>query len=284
MIRMLLTRWLTGRSSLPRQEMYLQRHARVLVEADYHMKLIGMGLVDGVPGVESYLDSIRLAPGEAPPPLGVLRWWFALNYSSIQATPRRDAFQLKGSGVKVQSENELLGQQGQRIHTGKSEELNQRFAASFTQHFAVLAAAYPVYAELRNVFDLAMVAALIRHEDLASRTDWSAAYFRDAQACQVELSAEPKEVESVVNHRLDRPPAFRGGCQWRSPRGRVGHAGSRGSPGRSIRRVAQRSSGVGGPRRFAARSVVVGLMAAATRRDHVFMSSRSMAVTCQRRP
>jgi hypothetical protein len=37
------------------------RVASVLVEADYHMKLIGMGLADGVDGVESYLASIRVA-------------------------------------------------------------------------------------------------------------------------------------------------------------------------------------------------------------------------------
>ena len=35
------------------------RVAGVLVEADYHMKLIGMGLADGVDGVESYLDSLK---------------------------------------------------------------------------------------------------------------------------------------------------------------------------------------------------------------------------------
>ena len=60
------------------------RVASVLVEADYHMKLIGMGLADGVDGVESYLASIRVPAGESPPPMSVLRWWFALNYDAIR--------------------------------------------------------------------------------------------------------------------------------------------------------------------------------------------------------
>ena len=34
-----------------------------MVEADYRMKLVGMGLEQGVPGVESYLASIELGPG-----------------------------------------------------------------------------------------------------------------------------------------------------------------------------------------------------------------------------
>ena len=40
------------------------RAARILVEADYRMKLVGMGLEEGVPGVTSYLNLIKLAPGE----------------------------------------------------------------------------------------------------------------------------------------------------------------------------------------------------------------------------
>lgn len=201
--------WLTQlRDQLGRQDIDVYgidprtRAAHVIVEADYHMKLIGMGLADGVVGVTGYLDSIQVAPGEAPPPLGVLRWWFALNYRSIQSTPARNAFQLQGTGVKVQSENELLSLRGERIHTGKSEQLNQLFAARFTRHFEELAAAYPIYAELRNVFDLAMVSAVMCDEDLVARVGWAAAHFRNPKAYQVAGRPAPRQVESVVNHRV----------------------------------------------------------------------------------
>ena len=40
------------------------RAARVMVEADYRMKLVGTGLEQGVPGVEPYLKLIQLAPGQ----------------------------------------------------------------------------------------------------------------------------------------------------------------------------------------------------------------------------
>ena len=63
------------------------RAARVIVEADYRMKLVGMGLEEGTLGVTSYLDSIELAKGEAPPPMSVLRWWFTLNYDALSGTP-----------------------------------------------------------------------------------------------------------------------------------------------------------------------------------------------------
>ncbi len=77
--------WLGSlRSQLGKQDIEVNgldprtRAARVMVEADYHMKLVGMGLAEGVPGVRSYLDLVKIRPGEAPPPMGVLRWWFTL--------------------------------------------------------------------------------------------------------------------------------------------------------------------------------------------------------------
>jgi hypothetical protein len=177
------------------------RAARVLVEADYRMKLVGMGLEEGTLGVTSYLDSIEPAAG-APPPLSVLRWWFTLNYDALKATPERNAFELRGPGVKVLSENELLDARGERIHTGKSEEPTARFAESFTRHFETLAVKYPVYAELRNIFDLALVAAVIHSHDLAGQTDWHLTHFGDEGGHAVELGAAPKEVDSVINHRV----------------------------------------------------------------------------------
>jgi hypothetical protein len=172
------------------------------VEADYHMKLVGMGLADGVDGVESYLASIRVAAGESPPAMSVLRWWFALDYEGVHSTPGADAFELEGQGVRVLSENELLAEQGQRVHTGQSELLNQQFADDFTAHFAELAVKYPVYSELRNIFDLAMAAALIHEHALAKRVDWQPGLLLDGEKLRLPQRPVPRQVETVVNHRV----------------------------------------------------------------------------------
>lgn len=178
------------------------RVASVVVEADYHMKLIGMGLADGVDGVTSYLDSIKLEAGESPPPMSVLRWWFTLDYESIAASSARDAFELTGQGVRVLSENELLADQGQRVHTGQSEPLNRKFAEDFTTHFEELAAKYPVYGELRNIFDLAMAVALVEREGLVERVNWSPELLTNAERLRLPRTAVPRQVETVVNHRV----------------------------------------------------------------------------------
>jgi hypothetical protein len=104
----------------------------------------------------------------------------------------------------VLSENEMLTAAGERIHTGQSDDLNRQFARSFTQHFAALCQKYPLYAELRNLFDLAMVSTLIREEDLAGKAAWHMTYFGDPAGMPVELGRAPEKVDTVINHRVIR--------------------------------------------------------------------------------
>ena len=203
------TNWLSGlRDHLGKQDIKLWgldaqcRAAKILVEADYRMKLVGMGLEEPVLGVTSYLDSIRVAKGQAPPPMDVLRWWFTLNYGAIQATSDDSAFALQGQGVRVLSENELLTETGKRVHTGASDELNQAFAESFTQHFPALCAKYPIYAELRNIFDLALIAAVIDSRKLAEKADWRQVAFGPSGCFATAKGYAPTEVETVINSRV----------------------------------------------------------------------------------
>jgi hypothetical protein len=201
--------WLTGlRERLGRQDVTVfgieprTRAARILVEADYRMKLVGMGLEPGTVGVTSYLDSIKIPEGGSPPPMDVLRWWFTLNHEGVRSTKARDAFEFHGSTVRVLSENEMLTERGERVHTGKSTANNSQFAHSFTAHFDELAKKYPIYAELRNVFDLAMVAAIIRDHDLHGQIDWQMSHLADPAKFLVTLGPAPTQVETVMNHRV----------------------------------------------------------------------------------
>lgn len=183
------------------------RAARVLVEADYRMKLVGMGLEEGTLGVTSYLSSLDPKRHDTSN-LAVLRWWFTLNYEALRATEGRDAFELRGPGVKVLSENELLSEQGDRIHTGKSNEVTAGFADSFTKQFEPLAAKYPIYAELRNIFDLALVAAVCKSHDLPGQVGWHLTHFGPEGEYQPALDFAPTKVDSVINHRMMDSKSF----------------------------------------------------------------------------
>lgn len=176
--------------------------ARVLIEADYHMKLVGLGIEPSVLGLSSYLD--RVAQAGAGGPLDVLRWWFVLDYDAVLATADRHAFELCGRSVRLLSENELLNNDGTRVHTGEASALNAEFARSFTKHIDALAVRYPVYAELQNVFDIALVAALTAAQQLAEKAGWHMTHFGDPEAYQVPHGPAPRAVASVANYRVSR--------------------------------------------------------------------------------
>ena len=199
--------WLEGlRSSLGRQVISVdgidaRSHvARVIVEADYHMKLIGMGIEPGTPNVISYLDQVA-GNGGKQQSMGVLRWWFAANYRAVEATPTGDAFRIKGPGVKLMSENEFLDAQGNRKQTGQARGPAAVFAHMFTQNYNDLATKYPIYSDLRNVFDLSLAAMIIRSKGMPSKVGWDMQYLLHPQGYQLTLANAPKEVESVVGHR-----------------------------------------------------------------------------------
>ena len=50
--------------------------------------------------------------------------------------------------------------------------MNRQFVDSFTAHFDELCVKYPIYAELRNICDLALAASLVREEGLADKVGW----------------------------------------------------------------------------------------------------------------
>lgn len=185
--------------------------ARVLVEADYRMKLIGMGLEESIPEVPSYLDRIKIDEDGKLPPTDVVRWWFTQDEAEVTADESRSVFSFEGQGVQVLSENEFISRTGDRIHTGKSNPPTEGFARDFTKHFDRLAKRYPVYNQLKNVFDLALVASLIRKEDLDERTNWNRTFFdlsnvRERQgllAYQVKKDpALARQVDSVLNEKI----------------------------------------------------------------------------------
>lgn len=175
------------------------RTARTLVEADYRMKLIGIGKEEGAAQVPSYFELVRESKSAKASTMSLLRWWFAVDYDALLTSPERDVYELRGSGVKLLSENEFLAAQGQRVGSGDSDSLNSEFAARFTKHFESLAVKHPIYAELQNIFDLALTAAVIRREGLDERAGRPLAGLPEMRTAWADEGPAPTTVDSVVN-------------------------------------------------------------------------------------
>ena len=178
------------------------RVARVIVEADYRMKLIGIDKLEAGPSIPSYFDLLPTASQKNPPAMEALRWWLTMKYDAVAHSPDRKVFEFQGSAVLCQSENQMLTSEGKHLPTGKSEGINREFAAKFTNHYADLAQQDQVFADVQNVFDLALVAALVRQEAVAKRSTWDLGAFAPAGQYRAARHVVPKEVDSVVNHRV----------------------------------------------------------------------------------
>ena len=177
------------------------RVARVLVEADYKMKLIGIGQLDAgkdVPGSFGLMSADERKDSS----LDALRWWLSMKYSQVLHSAAGDAFQLVGPAVLCQSENEFVNARGERVATGQAEGSNQTFARNFTEHYAELSRKDRVFSDLQNIFDLALVAALVNRQGLAEQAGWDMGVFANHGEFRPAVHPVPRTVDSVVNHRV----------------------------------------------------------------------------------
>lgn len=140
--------------------------ARVLVAADHRMKQLAMNLrkapVPNLPGFLERLKAKRQLPSNAMP-----RWWMACNYEPLARSEDKLAWELRGPGVKAMTEDELIAADGNFQGTGRADPTAKEWADGLTERFEELAEKDAVFAELRNLMDMCVVAAVIKKEDLA---------------------------------------------------------------------------------------------------------------------
>jgi len=168
--------------------------AKVMVEADYRMKRIGIGLEPPPVKLATYLSLMR------SPKHGTLkRWWFTPNYTCIRVTGDGLGVQLVGQGVELQTENKVIGPAGKLLEAPLVDGASERFCAGFTAKYPELAAASPLFAELRNVIDLIVSAAALERADYYGKAGWKATLLRSEEKLPVETEPEMKQVPAVVN-------------------------------------------------------------------------------------
>jgi hypothetical protein len=172
-------------------------YAQVMVEADYRMKLIGIGLERPPVRLASYVDHAKI--GEVSRN-ALQRWFFVPDYKCVCQSDDKLAMELVGDGVKLVGEDEVVMSNGERrASAGRQSKASQMFTINFTKKYADLAERSPVYAELRNLIDLAIAAAYIQEQDYYAKAGWKMPFFGSEQEFPVEVYSIPKTVESAVN-------------------------------------------------------------------------------------
>jgi hypothetical protein len=169
--------------------------AQVLVEADYRMKRIAIGIEPPPIKMATFLSALD-SPREAT----LQRWWFTPEYDGIRVSDDRLAMELVGQGVKLQAEDIRIAADGSLAAAGENPgKASQLFCSAFTKKYAEIAAASPVYAQLRNMMDLAIVAAFCRRHDLYAVADWRAKLLLDEARLPCETLPAAQRVACVVN-------------------------------------------------------------------------------------
>jgi hypothetical protein len=173
------------------------RIGNVLAAADYSMKRIAIGLEPS--GVKEIRPQLAYAANDTGAQFK--RWWFAPQYDEVAVSPDRSVFQFSGPRVKLLAQEELIQDDGRRVNADRNRASTEAFARQFSVHFEELTATRPIFADLRNQFDLSVAVSLLMREKLLDRfglqldaPDETLSTL--SPACQV-----PKLVESGSNIR-----------------------------------------------------------------------------------
>ena len=169
--------------------------ARVLVEADYRMKLIGIGLERVPVPLKSYVDRANPSVVAAN---AMERWYFQPNYDGVSVSDDSFAMRIDERGVQLVGQSERVAG-GQRTATGRRNRASAAFTQDFTRRYNDIADRVRVYAELKQLIDISIAAAYIREQNFYELADWNADTLMNESAVAVETYNTPQQVETAVN-------------------------------------------------------------------------------------
>lgn len=170
--------------------------ARTLVAADFRMKRLAMDFEPApIANLPSYLD---ILPERGRPPRNILpRWWLATNYEPILRNQAGTAWQIRGQGVKCETENDFVDAQGERTRSEKTDKFARQWADRFTQNFEELANHDSSFGQLRNIMDLAVATAIIAKNDLLRTTGVELPWLLEKE--ELQKYPAPKSVASQAS-------------------------------------------------------------------------------------
>ncbi len=181
--------------------------AQVLIEADYRMKLIGIGLERPPVRIKSYVDAAN--PSQVSRS-ALQRWYFVPDYKCVRVAKDELGMELVGNGVKLVGEDQVVAKDGSRAVGGRTNKASQTFVNGFTQKYAELAMAVACVcgnAQLRRSGrgrGLHPAAQLLRQSRLALGSVWQRAILsgRDLQCAAAHRHGRGQR---VARQSLDDP-------------------------------------------------------------------------------
>ncbi len=161
------------------------RMTYITVAADYKLKRMCLGLDPiPVPGVGSPVDNTK-ATGN--------RFWFEANYAPLLVSAHSDAYELRGPRLILKAGAFSFDEKG-------GTDTAKTFARNFTAKIPQLATVTPLYADLQNVADMSVVAALVRKDNLTREAGVDISWIMSDKNYQTARFPTAMTAETVVNY------------------------------------------------------------------------------------
>ena len=183
--------------------------ARVMIEADYRMKLIAVGVEPPPIRMTTFVGALKGAPRD------MQAWWLTPEYKCVKQTNDGLSVQLIGRGVALKTENILFGQQAQVVQTKlKPSRAARSYANSFTKLYEQISQRRPVFVQLRNAIDLLVLTAWVAKNDGYQESGWQPDLLFDEASLRTTELADIKHAPFGRQRGLERQPAGIA-CWWR---------------------------------------------------------------------
>ncbi|MDR1923598.1 MAG: DUF1598 domain-containing protein [Planctomycetaceae bacterium] len=168
------------------------RVAKILFATDFKMKQIGLGhLASGLRGLPSYLSFLSGSPRHINP-----RFWLAAEYGTIFHDSQKLAWRLPKVTVRAKTEDQYIdSRSNSRLSSGKVDPAAIQWCKCMDKEYNALSKIDPVFGELRNCMELAMVVALIVREGLLEKVNCQIPAITDEPQLQPPKLPVPKYVE-----------------------------------------------------------------------------------------
>ena len=134
------------------------------------------------------------------------RWYFLPDYRCLRVSEDDLAIELVGQGVRLAGADEVVLPDGRRMSADRASQASKLFTTAFTSKYPEIAARRPVFAQLRSLIDLSVVAAWLQEHDGYGKAAWGAETLRDESAYPIETVQPVVQVETAIN------------AVWRGPR------------------------------------------------------------------
>jgi len=159
------------------------RLAFICVAADYRLKRISLGIESApVLGVGNAIDNSRAAGS---------RVWFEASYDPLIVSADSNAYALHGQRLQLKAGALSFDPKG-------ATEKATVFARQVTQKMPALTTMVPVFADVQNIADLAVLSALVREDKLAERAQWDLSWILDPAGYSVAIVPVSRTAQTLV--------------------------------------------------------------------------------------